>query len=166
MTPRGTLFLPKSAPRENQFDENRNLTSQNIRLDPEFGNSKTIQYATNFTKNFKTSGYKLSFDFQYEESDEDLLSLILSDGLNTDILGTIEDQNSILLQSDYVLPIGDNSQFELGYRGNFSELNTDYTLLEFNDDRSVDDDGSNNLIYREYVNGVYSQFGSKIKDKF
>ena len=77
---------------------------------------------------------------------------------------TIEEQRSILLQSDYVLPIGEKSQFELGYRGNFSELDTNYSL-EVNENGVFvnNDDVSNNLIYREYVNALYSQFGSKIK---
>ena len=29
---------------------------------------------------------------------------------------------------DYVKPLGENGQFELGYRGNFNKLDTDYTL--------------------------------------
>ncbi|WP_445738430.1 TonB-dependent receptor domain-containing protein [Mariniflexile sp.] len=151
-----------------QLDENKDFISKNIRLDPEFGNSKTIQYATNFTKNFKTSGHKLSFDFQYEESDEDRLSLILSDGINTDILRTIEDQNSVLLQSDYVLPIGENSQFELGYRGDFSDRSTDYEVQLLNTDTNqfeIDTRLSNIFNFKLHIHALYSQFGSKI-DKF
>ena len=151
-----------------QLDANKNFIDQNIRLDPALGNSKTIQYATNFTKNFKTDGHKLSLDFQYEESDDDLLSLILNDGLNTDILGTIEDQNSILLQSDYVLPIGEDSQFELGYRGDFSSRSTDYEvqLLDINTNQfEIDTRLSNIFNFQLDIQALYTQFGSKI-DKF
>ena len=151
-----------------QFDNNQTLTSRNIRLDPEFGDSKTIQYATNFTKNFKTSGHKFSFDFQYEESDENRLSLILNDNVNTDILETIEGQNSILLQSDYVLPIGESSQFELGYRGDFSDRTTDYQVQLLNKDTNqfeLDTRLSNLFNFKLHIQGLYTQFGSKI-DKF
>ncbi|WP_132218107.1 outer membrane beta-barrel family protein [Mariniflexile fucanivorans] len=149
------------------FNTDTNITKIINRLDPEDEIDKNIQYAVNFDKQFNGNiDHRFTFDFQYENSQEEEKSLIVQNDEDVERVQTIEEQNSILLQSDYVLPIGENSQFELGYRGNFSELNTDYTLLEFNDDGSIDDDGSNNLIYREYVNAVYSQFGSKIKDKF
>ncbi|MBP0902522.1 TonB-dependent receptor domain-containing protein [Mariniflexile gromovii] len=151
----------------NELDVNGNILSTINRFDPEEETDKNVQYAVNFDKQFDGNmDHRLTFDFQYENSQEVEKSLIVQNGEDVENVQTIEEQNSILLQSDYVLPIGEKSQFELGYRGNFSELNTDYTLLEFNDDGTVDDDGSNNLIYREYVNAVYSQFGSKIKDKF
>src|SRR5690606_41121447 len=75
--------------------------------------------------------------------------------------------NKVLLQSDYVLPLGNSSQFELGYRGNFNELDTDYSLEFYeNGNYELDTDVSNNLIYRDYINAVYTQFGSKINNKF
>jgi outer membrane receptor protein involved in Fe transport len=148
-----------------QFDENKIFTGKNIRLDPEFGSGKTIQYSSNFTKNFKTSGHKLSFDFQYEESNEDTKSLILNDDINTDILETIDNQNSILLQGDYVLPIGENSQFELGYRGDFSDKSTDYAveLLNLSTNQfEFDTNLSNVFNFKVDIQAIYTQFGSKI----
>ena len=151
-----------------QLDDNKTFVSENIRLDPEMGNSKTIQYSSNFTKNFKTSGHKFSMDFQYEDSGEDKKSLILSDGINTDILETIEDENSILLQTDYVLPVGESSQFEMGYRGSFSDRSTDYGVQLLNtstNEFEVDNNLSNIFNFKLHIHGVYTQFGSKI-DKF
>ncbi|WP_223548335.1 TonB-dependent receptor domain-containing protein [Aestuariivivens sp. NBU2969] len=150
-----------------QFDENRDLIGETIRLDPEFSGSKTIQYATNFTKNFEEEGHKFTLDFQYEENNNDKLSLILTDGLNTDNLSTIEDQSSILLQTDYVLPIGENSQFELGYRGDFSTKSTDYEVEILNNQGQfeIDNNLSNLFNFKLYINALYAQYGSKI-DKF
>ncbi|MEO6348280.1 MAG: outer membrane beta-barrel family protein [Aquaticitalea sp.] len=152
-----------------EFDPNGDLLSLSNRFDPEKQDEKTIQYALNFDKQFgDNSQHKLTFDFQYEKNNEDQRSTISQDAAAAERVATLQKQDEILLQSDYVLPIGDDSQFEFGYRGNFNQLDTDYTL-EFNNnagDFELDTDVSNNLIYKEQINAVYSQFGSKIKSKF
>tara|TARA_R110000868_G_scaffold91812_4_gene254422 strand:+ start:4072 stop:6510 length:2439 start_codon:yes stop_codon:yes gene_type:complete len=139
-----------------------------FRFDPERDNSKTVEYAINFDKQYNdNSDHRLTFDFKFENSNDDENSLITENSEEIETVRTIDEQNRILLQSDYVLPIGESSQFELGYRGTFNDLDTDYTLA-FNKNGVfvVDTNVSNNLIYREYVNAVYSQYGSKIKEKF
>lgn len=147
-----------------QYDQNRNFTDQNIRYDPEMSHYKTIQYATNFTKKFQTEGHLFTFDFQYEKNNDDNLSLILTNGINTDNLSTIEDQSSVLLQSDYVLPIGENSQFEFGYRGDFSSRFTDYSvevLNPLNAQFETDYNVSNLFNFKLHINAVYAQYGNK-----
>ena len=152
-----------------QLDENQQFVSQNNRFDPEEETDRVIQYSLNFNKDFDDSGHKLTMDFQYEDNSEDEYSGVLLEGINTENVATLEDQTRILLQADYVLPIGENSQFELGYRGNFNDQDTDYTI-EFLDQNTgqfvVNDSLSNFLNYREYVNAAYTQFGSKIGSKF
>ncbi len=151
-----------------QYDENLNFVGESNRLEPEFGKNKTIQYAANFTKNFKTSGHKFTADFQYENSDEDETSQITNDGLKSENIATLNNQKEILLQTDYVLPLGENSQFELGYRGNFNTRSTDYTVELFNttsNNFEIDTNLSNLFNFKVYINALYTQFGSKI-DKF
>lgn len=150
-----------------EIDFNNALLNESVRFDPEQEDDKTIQYSLNFDKQFNgNSEHKLTFDFQYETSKENEKSLISQDGDASERVQTNEKQEEVLLQSDYVQPIGEKSQFEFGYRGKFTTLDTDYSL-EFNDNGNFiqDNDVSNNLIYKEYVNAVYSQFGSKIKNK-
>ena len=148
-------------------DLNGSIISQNIRFDPEIEDDQTKQYAINFSKDFNDSGHKLTADFQIENSTETENSRITQDNsTRIELVNTDEAQERILLQADYVLPIGKNSQFELGYRGNFNELNTEFLVQ--NDDNGVvvtDTDLSNNLIFTERINAAYSQYGSKI-DKF
>ncbi|WP_299887774.1 outer membrane beta-barrel family protein [uncultured Lacinutrix sp.] len=149
----------------NRFDSDRVLTSSTVRFDPEIETGKTIQYAINYDKQFKTSGHKLTFDFQYEDSDEDERSLVNINGENLEKVATLEDQERILLQTDYVLPIGEKSQFELGFRGNFNTRNTDYRVdfLDETTNTFINDTGLSNLFnYREYLTAVYTQYGSKI----
>ena len=152
----------------NELDSDNNIINSIFRFDPEEETDKNIQYSINFDKQFNGNmEHRFTFDFQIENSEEIEKSLIVQNGDDVERVQTNEEQSSILLQSDYVLPIGEKSQFEIGYRGNFSELDTDYSL-EVNENGIFvnNDDVSNNLIYREYVNALYSQFGSKIKDKF
>lgn len=140
------------------------LETNTYRLDPGLRDDTTIQYSLNFDKNFKKNGERLTLDFQYEDSTEDEISLITQNSIEEEKVKTLENQEKILLQTDYVLPIGEESQFEIGYRGSFNTDNTDYQVDSIqNGVHILNTDLSNILIYREYVNAFYTQYGSKIK---
>lgn len=148
-----------------QLDPNSIITNETLRLDPEIGDRKTLQYAFNYTKNFETSGHTLSFDFQYEETKDNEFSLFNTDGIDTDILTNNEDENRILIQTDYVQPIGENSQFELGFRGEYADTDTDYRVELLNPDTNMfelDRNLTNFLNFRNHINAAYMQYGSKI----
>ncbi len=146
-----------------QYDSNRNLTGESTRLDPEFEDDKTIQFTSNFTKNFENDA-KFTLEFQFEDSKEDETSDVIVDNVNSEIVTTLNEQERILLQSDYVLPIGENTQFELGYRGSFKDNITDYTV-ELLDDMTnnfeIDTNLSNVLNFKEDINALYTQYGTK-----
>lgn len=151
-----------------QWDYLGNPTSNSVRIENEEEDDKNIQYNVNFDKQFNgDSQHKLTFDFQYENSTENEYSYI--EDVRDERVATLEDQDRILLQTDYVHPFSENSQFEIGYRGNFRTQDIDYAL-EIEDlntsDFVLNDSVSNNLVYKEYVNAVYSQYGTKIKEKF
>ncbi|WP_303317757.1 TonB-dependent receptor [Flavivirga abyssicola] len=151
-----------------QLDKNTGTTTRNIRLNPELGDNETIQYSVNFVKDFKDSDQKLTFDFQYENTNNDRNSIVNFDGVNTEMVATLIDQTKILLQSDYVLPIGEMSQFEIGYRGDFSNNTTDFRVDTLNVSTNMFDVNKNltNIFnFKQYLTAAYIQFGSKI-DKF
>lgn len=78
---------------------------------------------------------------------------------------SLQDQNRTLLQADYVLPFG-KSQFEAGYRGNFMDLTTDYAVEDLEGNTWVNNPFYTNILqYKENVNALYTQFGSKINSK-
>lgn len=156
-----------------RFNPERELISQSFRLDNEDEDDETFQYSFNYTQNFKGEGHKLTADFQFETSTENEFSVIDEVEFIADTpselenVQTDETQNRILAQVDYVLPIGEESQFEAGYRGNFRELDTDFAVDTLGVAGTLvrDFDLSNRLIYSEDVNAVYVQYGSK-KGKF
>ncbi|MFK7781971.1 TonB-dependent receptor domain-containing protein [Psychroserpens sp.] len=153
-----------------RFINDTNTTEFINRFDPEFEDDKTIQYTVNFDKQFgDNTDHRLTTNFQYESSSEREQSLIEQNDIDVEDVTTNEDQKRIFLQSDYVLPIGEVTQLEFGYQGRFLTLDTDYTVFLRDDQTNafeLSTDLTNNLIYREYVNAAYTQFGSKLGDKF
>ncbi len=151
-----------------QFNKITNTTNETLRLDPEKEASKTIQYAFNYSKDFKQTDHKLTFDFQYEDTSEDENSLITVNGIDSEMVSTLEDQNTILLRSDYVVPVGKISQLEMGYRGDFNTRVTDFTVSVFDassGDFEINKNLTNLFNFKQYITALYTQFGSKI-DKF
>ncbi len=145
-----------------QTDISGNETNT-LRLDPELEDDKTVQFSLNYDKNFKEDGHKLTFDFQYEDSTEEENSLINQDGLDVEKVRTDENQERILLQTDYVLPLGEKTQLEFGYRGNFNRLDTDYRVEQnLSGTFELNTDLSNRLLFDENINALYSQYGTKI----
>jgi outer membrane receptor protein involved in Fe transport len=146
-----------------QLDSNNNETN-GFRFDDETEDDKTFQYAFNYNKRFGDSGEKLTFDFQYETSDEVESSIIDQNDFESERVRTAEDQQRVFMQTDYVLPIGEKSQFEVGYRGDFNRLNTDYDVVFIQP--TIEELGitnpSNVLDFKETINAFYTQFGSKI----
>lgn len=170
-----TSFVYRDSDRNNdnsnvikELDNSGNLINESLRLDPEEETDATRQYAINYDKQFGgDSQHRLTIDFQYEDNGEEEKSLISQDNDIAERVKTLEHQDDILLQLDYTKPLGEVSNFEFGFRGNYEETDTDYTL-EFNENGLfiLDENVSNNLIFRQYINALYTQFGSKIKNKF
>ena len=146
------------------------------RLAPETEVDLTTQYSLNFDKKWENDG-NLSIELQYENSEETEFLDISSTPVNFDGAITletnenVEDQTRFLAQLDFVQPLGENARFEAGYRGNISELDTDFTVFDNQDDDPDDGldgifdlntDLTNSLIYREAIHAFYTQYGSKI----
>ena len=152
-----------------ELDNNGDGLQRNIRRDPEFEDDKTVQYAFNYDKQFNgNSQHRFTFDFQYENSEETEASIINQNNIDVENVVTAENQDRILLQTDFVKPIGENGQFEAGFRGEYFDLITDY-LVEFVDENGnfiVNTDLTNTLNFDQKVNAVYTQYGNKYKGKF
>ncbi len=146
------------------------LQETTVREELETEEDQSYQLSLNYVNNFNDEGHKLTADFQYENDEEEERSFITERRLqpspfdfpSEDILNK-ETQEEYLIQADYVLPIGENAQFEAGYRGNFENEITDYTLNQENSTGVFvrNDTLSNIFDYTENVNAVYTQYGNK-----
>ncbi len=143
------------------FDTNHNFTGNTYRYNDQIGDSENIEYSTNLTKNFSKEGHTLTFDAAFSQNKDNGTSIIGGDFDET--TANVQKQNRNVLQLDYVLPIGEKSQFELGYKGDFNKLLTDYKVGKIEDDGSYSsyDQFSNALEYKEKINALYTQFGTK-----
>lgn len=160
----GTLFLRDSEGNDistntiSSFDVFQNNLYNSTRIQNENEIDKTFQFSMNYQNRFDEKGHLLTFDFQHSSRKEEE-SAIITD-INPETNSTNELSINNLFQVDYVLPIGKNTQFEAGYRGNFQDLKSDYLVIAPNLDPRFNP--SNNLNFSQNVNAFYSQFGSKI----
>ena len=167
----------------NDVDETTNLTQsfnnsapvlETSRIERQKEKDDRYQFALNYINRFNDEGHQLTADLQYTTSDETQNTFINEDiTLNTENtdpiiaerLLSIEKQDEYLVQADYVLPFGEGSQFEAGYRGTFENEVTDYRVNQeqiANSNNFVQNDTLTNVFdYTENVNAVYTQLGSK-----
>ena len=122
------------------------------------------QFTANFTKKFDDKGHELIIEFQTEASGEDESDLAENTSTFNQESETLEDQSRTLLQMDYVWPVNENTQFELGYRGNFSTQETEYNVFDLLESgRTPNVQLTNFLGFTQNVNAAYTQFGQKIE---
>jgi outer membrane receptor for ferrienterochelin and colicins len=144
------------------FDPAHNFTGSTYRLGNGDNDSQNVEYTSNLIKNFNDKGHKLTVDGSISRNTDDENSLITGSN-NFNNTSNNQVQKQAQLQADYVLPIGEGSQFEAGYKGNFGDLNNEYYVL--NDQGIRIDNLSNTLEYKENINALYTQYGFK-KNKF
>ncbi len=146
-----------------EYDENKVLTSTGNRVEVDNEKDKTTEYALNFMHDFDKDGHKLTLDFQYENSIENNSALITDS--NPERNSTDNNSKDILIKGDYVLPIGENSQFEFGFNTNLNKLNSDYLVEEFNESTNQFENNtnfSNTLDFEQNLFAIYSQYGNKV----
>jgi len=154
-----------------RIDANGNINEATFRTEAEGEDENRLQYTLDYVNTFDGKGKKLSINLQYSTEMEDILNNITEIDTQTNILNdleqVIEEQNEdrALLQIDYVHPVGENIQYEAGYRGNYRDIFNSFYLAErqvFPDGPLVPDAGLNNSFnYEEFVNAAYFQYGQK-----
>ncbi|MFD0798340.1 TonB-dependent receptor domain-containing protein [Maribacter chungangensis] len=146
------------------------VDSRTLRIEDEQEEEKSAQFSLNYNNDFNTEGHKLTVDLQLSY-DEELKPITISERntfpdnelIANENIRELELQNEYLIQADYVLPMGD-AQFEAGYRGNWEQSDTDFSLEEFdlNSGIFVPNLGlTNRFLFNQNVNAAYAQYGDK-----
>jgi hypothetical protein len=155
-----------------RFNSEGVINEATFRTESEGEDEKRIQYTVDYVNNFNQNGRKLSISTQYSTEAENVLNNITevdtSENLLNDLEQVIEnqDENSGLFQVDYVHPVGEDIQYEAGYRGNYRDIFNSFFLAERQDFENngplIPDAGLNNSFnYEEFVNAAYFQYGQK-----
>lgn len=155
------------------YDANRNLLYSNARLTAEEDMKETVEYTTDFTYKFNEKGHQLfvsaSLNDNIDNEDSNITTINqTNDVVGKDVTLATEDESRKIVRVDYVLPLGENSQFEAGYLGNFNDLNTTFNVNSLNTSTGELEQNNlflNNLEYKEKVHALYTQYGNKV-DKF
>ena len=155
-----------------RLDENGNLNEATERIEEEAEDDTRIQYSLDYKKDIDDNGQKINATLQYSTSVEDQFADIVETETTTNMVNDIErtvsqeDETNANLQIDYELPIGEDTQWEAGYRGNYRDISNSFYLEEqigFPGGPIVPDLGLNNTFnYEELVNAFYGQFGKEL----
>lgn len=156
------------------FNLNRDFINTRFRDNISSNDNEAVEFSSNFLKKFKKDGHKLTIDASISLNKEDEFSNIYGSILETNSFVSDEKtskigrQNRNLFQTDYVLPIGDNMQFEAGYRGSYTNSGSNYEVIERikqNDPYTNVTEFTNNFEYIENVSAFYTQLGTKFFKK-
>ena len=155
------------------------IVEQTLRREKQTEEDNSYQISLNYINRFDDEGQQLTADIQFGGDKEIQETIISEDYLSTNQVNpdpfqreevyTTEKQIEYLLQADYVLPLGEDSRFEAGFRDNFQNEITDYNL---NQELIEDNIATGNLIlndtlsnifdYTEHVTALYTQYGTKL----
>ena len=150
-----------------ELDSSNNILNETFRLESESGDNENKEFSLNFDKRFNDAGHKLVIDMQIGNNFDNENSILTQNSLNFEQVTSNETNENKLLKADYVLPIGENRQFEAGFKVEESDLYQDYKVYsDQNDGLILDPEQSNIFRYKEQVNAIYSQYGFKIEDKY
>ena len=151
----------------NELDENSNILNSITQNDMEGDVDNNREYNINFERKFNDDGQKITIDFQFENSKEWENSIIDENQIISESIDENISSESYLIQSDYVLPIGENKQFEAGIRISNEDDITDYRVFDNVNGDFIEDLNQSNLFqYKEKISAVYTQYGVKVEDKY
>ncbi|WP_187262638.1 outer membrane beta-barrel family protein [Pontibacter beigongshangensis] len=150
--------------------ESQALDSAQTRNSTDREEDFSMDYVLGYRQTFDRKGQELTADFIYTNHLEDEFSnfeeVYEAAGRLPLLQHTGADNmfRRIVIQSDYVHPISENSKIEAGYRTSIQRMDTDN--LFFNYDHTsgqwANDAGrSNHFVFDEYVHALYSNYSNK-----
>ena len=169
----GSFFYNQSESDDSQtnnldeLDSTGDILNQTVQVENEKEIDFNREYNLNFERNFNDSGHKLTIDLQYDNSKEWEDAIISENDILEELIESNQESESYLIQGDYVNPIGENRQFEAGFRVSQDDDITDYRVYDYENFIPVEDLNQSNLFqYKERISALYTQYGVKVEDKY
>jgi ferric enterobactin receptor len=151
----------------------QNLVGTTIRTDDEKEDESDTEFELRFRREFSSREHVLTFDIQYDASEEQENSDFIETSYDGDgvLLGdegliqrssNVEDNSDWDIQLDYVKPIGEDGKFEVGARASLRTIGNNYLVEEYLDDAWERlGNFSNDFFYSEDIYSAYASFGNK-----
>lgn len=162
------------------YDDSNNKTETlrtlTFRQQDETETEPNSEYSITYKKSFDKKGQELTTDIRYldywERSDQTFKQNgFWADGkpnsANTKLQKSLNDEaeKQILLQVDYIQPIGKEGKIETGLRTSFRDMTNDYSVTEQNASGNFEPLAglTNNFVYNENISAAYGIIGNKTK---
>ena len=146
------------------YDANFNLVNNTNRDNNTNSTEYTAEFATNITHKIKGDEHKINLDFFSNKNNDNDNNFIYNDGFNNQNNITKQKQRKTFLQFDYINHTNEKHSFEMGYRGDFSKNTNDFYLEDLISGIWTNNTNFSNIFnYKEYINALYAQYGTKYK---
>ncbi len=152
------------------LDKFGNLQQTVLRNEREHERDKDMEASLNYRKKFAAKDHLLTADFKYVWGDEVELSDFWQGiaGAGNSILQRADNranEHTLLFQSDYVHPFGEEAKLETGVRTSIRTIKNNYLLEQQNDGTEwvILPAFNNNMIYTEKIHAAYLMGSKKIK---
>ncbi len=152
----------------------RQITRQTLRQDNEIEDEVNLEWDVNYTRTFNKKDQKLTADIQYRRSSEvensDLVESVFNSEANSYLPDlyqrSLNDENdrNLLIQMDYIHPLGKEGKLEFGTRNTLRRIETEFIVEELNENIwSSLPNFTNHFNYDEKIYAVYGIYGNKIE---
>lgn len=153
------------------YGENDHVDSTIIRRGNSKENRSYNQLESNYTRTFDKEGKKFTIDMQYDFWNSDKkwnlsTQKIFPDEVNRFPIRTtsIGSSKDLILQSDFVNPVNDQSTIEFGVKMENRSVTSNFTAEQMDANGwKIFGNINNELEYKEKIAGAYTQFENKIK---
>lgn len=154
------------------YDADGELIQNTTRNDDEIETERNLEADLHYENQFKGKDHKLTADFKFQDEDDrersDILQTFADDSndLNQKVRNQ-EDEQTILIQTDYVKPFNKDRRFEVGAKATLRDIINDYSV------RQQDSTGTyvpieaftNRFRYKEYIYAAYAMYSDALFTK-
>lgn len=146
------------------YDANGNFTNVRNRTNEQTNESNSIEYTSAWVQKFAKDGHRLSFDAAFSSSLDNTRAQISDTQLGPQRTINNQNQSRNFAQLNYILPLGNNGQFEAGYKADYNRQLTQYQVDEFDGSNWIPNINFTNTVeYLEKINAAFLQAGNKYK---
>ncbi|MEM7551903.1 MAG: outer membrane beta-barrel family protein [Bacteroidota bacterium] len=155
------------------FDSNGDEVQRVNRFQLEGEDDTNLEFDFSLRKEFARPGQRFDFDFKWTDNDDVETADIIEDNLTNENVEDIiqrtsntENQQTLLIQADYVEPFTATSKLEVGLKSTNRVIDNNFLAEEQNASGEfiAISQFNNQFIYDEWIHAAYIQYASEFSD--